>query len=250
MIMPDFEPISGLQDISIAQSGKLRCAAIRLADDTYCLYSPLPGLLKGKEGQTEPTMKVSALLAPNHYHNRGLTEHVQHYPNAHLMCSSDARPRLNKVTGLEFDDVEWLSDVLPPQMRVLRPEGLKTGEVWIEIDCADGVAWLVTDAFSSITKRGAEFSDTATLLRTFPSYGVSDRAVYQSWVRSRLSCCSLPFSSSPVTGNRQELEPERKLEPTDGAVFLKAGCFVQATCRMAPCATLFWRQRLWNCLVG
>jgi len=64
------------------------------------MYSPLPDLDEAEFAELENLGKVSILLAPNHYHHRGIARHVERFPHANLACATGARPRLQKLTIL------------------------------------------------------------------------------------------------------------------------------------------------------
>ncbi len=202
-LMPVFSELSCLQDVYVARSGKLWCAVIRLADRSLCVYSPLPGLADETYESLRQLGSVKILLAPNHYHNRGIAGHVEQFPDADLISSSNAKPRLKKQTGLEFKGLEILAKHLPYHIQIVEPEGLKTGEVWLEITAnKKSPALIVCDAFTSIAANAGEFSETPSMLGTFPKYGVGDRAVYTSWAKEKIARLSptlmVPCHGQPV----------------------------------------------------
>ncbi len=204
----EFAPVDGLDGIFMARSGKLNCFALRLRDGSLCLYSPVSGMSATHAAQLESLGGVTALLAPNHYHNKGLEEHVKAFPGAMLCCSAAAELRLRKVTGLSFAPLDALTPHLIEEQELLEPEGLKTGEVWVEISGAE-TAWIVTDAFSAELLPPGEFAASPTRLGTFPRYGVTDADRYTRWVLGRLEVsapsCLLPCHGSPVKA--QDLGP-------------------------------------------
>ena len=167
-------PVDGLDGVYAARSGKLSCTALRLRDGGLCLYSPVAGLERTLLAQAGELGPVSALLAPNHYHNKGLAAHLEAFPNAALHCSSAAAPRLKKITGLSFGPLETLRPLLVNGHVLHEAVGLKTGEVWVLIPSPAGCALVVTDAFSSATQPPGEICERVTMLGTFPRYGVDD----------------------------------------------------------------------------
>ncbi|SNZ19171.1 hypothetical protein [Cohaesibacter gelatinilyticus] len=197
-----FFQITELDEVHSARSGKLSCTALHLKDGSMCLYSPVAGLEKSGKEQLNELGGVSALLAPNHYHNKGLKGHKDVFPKASLYCPEQARPRLNKITGLQFEPMEILRDNLVEGHKILEPEGLKTGEIWVEIESNQERAWVVTDAFSAPLLAPGQYGDTASTLGTFPRYGVKDAATFKSWVKRQLSIAAptllLPCHGSPV----------------------------------------------------
>ncbi len=175
-----FTEIAGLDGIYNARSGKLSCTALRLRSGGLCLYSPVAGLEKSQHAQLSKLGGASALLAPNHYHNKGLKAHMEAFPSASLLCSKSAEPRLHKITGLSFEPITKLEADLLEGQRILEPEGLKTGEVWVGIESEQERAWIVTDAFSAPLHASGQFGETASMLGTFPRYGVKDAVTFKS----------------------------------------------------------------------
>ncbi|MDF1670206.1 MAG: hypothetical protein P1U83_11375 [Roseovarius sp.] len=145
---------------------------------------------------------MSAVLAPNHYHNKGLKGHADAYPSASLICSKSAEPRLKKVTELAFNPLGTLKSQLAENQKILEPKGLKTGEVWVQIETASGIAWIVTDAFNAKLHPPGVFAESPSILGTFPRYGVKDSSVFNDWVNEQVSAVRptilLPCHGSPV----------------------------------------------------
>ena len=175
------EPVDGVDGLWSIRKGNLRCVAAALLDGGTVLYSPV----RKTSGTASAVAPVRFLLAPNHYHNMGLKEHADTFPEASCVCSATARPRLEKVTGCRLSDLKSLEDALPDGASLVEPEGLKTGEVWLCLRSKGEVAWVVTDAFCGV--QGAGGSDaTVGFLKPFPTYGLRDKAVFSAWVRHRL----------------------------------------------------------------
>lgn len=187
MTIQPFSPVGGLDGVYIGRAGKLNCIAFRLRDGSLCLYSPVAGLETSERDSLAKLGGVSMILAPNHYHNKGLTGHTNAFPNASLVCSKGAEPRLKKITGLAFDPIVTLKSQLADNQRLLEPEGLKTGEVWVEIRTRTEIAWIVTDAFSAKLHSPGICAEAPNLLGTFPRYGVKDASVFKDWTNTQLS---------------------------------------------------------------
>ncbi|NSX56864.1 hypothetical protein [Parasulfitobacter algicola] len=203
MTIQPFSPVSGIDGVYIGRAGKLNCIAFRLRDGGLCLYSPVTGLETSESHSLAKLGGVSMILAPNHYHNRGLTGHVKAFPNASLVCSKDAVPRLKKITGLTFDGIDTLKSQLADNQRILQPEGLKTGELWVEVRTRSEIAWIVTDAFSAKLHSPGVYVEALNMLGTFPRYGVKDASVFKDWANTQLSTDGptilLSCHGSPVT---------------------------------------------------
>lgn len=205
MMTPKTSPymaVEGLEGVCMARAGKLTCFALRLKHGGLCLYSPISGMSAAAREHLESWGTVSALLAPNHYHNKGLREHVDAFPDASVVCSATAEPRLRKITGLSFAPLDTLRAQLADGHELLEPDGLKTGEVWVGIKGPE-TAWIVTDAFSSKLHAPGVHAKAATLLGTFPRYGVGDADRFKQWTLSLLGNSTptrlLPCHGSPVS---------------------------------------------------
>ena len=175
------EPIADIDGLRSIRKGNLRCVAIALPDGGTALYSPV----SKTSGTASAVAPVRFLLAPNHYHNMGLSEHVDAYPEADCVCSRGAKPRLENVTGLAFADLAALAKALPDHANLIEPEGLKTGEVWVCLKVQDEVVWFVTDAFCGVQEK-SDAEPTVGFLKPFPTYGLRDKAAFTAWVRNRL----------------------------------------------------------------
>ena len=182
-----FQPLKGLEGLFILQENNLRSSAIRLCDGSLCIYSPIAGTANAAQESLSKLGEVSILLAPNHYHNKGLAEYQEVFPDADLSCSTTALPRLSKVTGLKFKGLEAVKDQLSTNTRILEPEGLKTGEIWVQIQSKIHVVWIVTDAFTAPPTLAGKYSQEPSLLNAFPKYGVKDRAQYIRWVEVEIA---------------------------------------------------------------
>lgn len=176
------EQVDGVPGLSTLRRGNLRCMITDLRDGGVCLYSPVE---KTSAALLE-THDVRFLFAPNHYHNKGIAEHVAAFKAAGVVASDAARPRLEKVTGCRFGDLAELRKALPDSVSLVEPEGLKTGEVWTIVRAEDELVWIVTDAFCGLQDKGDERA-RAGFLKTFPTYGLEDKKRFSDWVRQRLS---------------------------------------------------------------
>ena len=184
--IPQFNAISDFKHLKEAQRGSLRCVSLKLRNGDICLYSPVRGLASAAASLVPPG-RIAFLLAPNHYHNAGLAEHLQQYPQAQLCASDAAAPRLRLVTGLRPRGLGACAEALGPQSSILEPAGLKTGEVWLKVSDKGNVAWVVTDAFCGAKEPPGTVVDTPQILGTFPSFGIADRAIYLAWARQQLA---------------------------------------------------------------
>ena len=194
-----FKPLDGFDGIYTSQKGTLRCTAIRLRTGGLCLYSPVSGLGSQAIDSLSALGRVTHLLAPNHYHHKGLSEYVENFPNATLCSTEAARPRLQKQTGLHPIPLHEADLHLPKGTILVEPPGLKTGEIWLDISAGMTRLWIVTDAFCGPQTKRGEFSDKPELLGTFPTFGIADRQTYFDWL-STISKSASPTTLLPCHG--------------------------------------------------
>ncbi|WP_085904434.1 hypothetical protein [Kiloniella majae] len=185
-----FNSVDEVKGIYTAEKGTLRCIAIQLSSGNLCLYSPVQGLSTIAQESLKSLGKVTHLLAPNHYHNKGLEEYSKAFPEAKLCCTKDAKPRLKKQTALSFSSLEELEGYLPDTLSFVEPLGLKTGEIWVKIFQENQISWIVTDAFCGPKVTKTRYAEQPELLGTFPSYGIADRRVYSDWLTQQVKMSS------------------------------------------------------------
>ncbi len=185
--LSEFAPVPQQSGLWSAQKGALRCTALKLSDGSLCLYSPVLGLGSVARESLAALGDVSILLAPNHYHHKGLAEYAEAFPDAALICSEHARSRLQKQTGLSFGGLRLLVELLPDNCNFIEPEGLKTGEVWLILASSAGLVWIVCDAFKGPSGKAGGVGTRIELLGAFPTYGVKDKDAYSAWVKAILA---------------------------------------------------------------
>lgn len=178
---PTPEDVQGVPGLRTIRRGNLRSTIMTLREGGVCLYSPV----EKTSAAVAEDHDVRYLFAPNHYHNKGIAEHVAAFQGATLTASDAARPRLEKVTGHRFGDLAKLRAELPDGVSLVEPEGLKTGEVWMTVRTDSELAWVVTDAFCGVLEKG-DARARAGFLKTFPTYGLQDKKRFPDWVHKRL----------------------------------------------------------------
>jgi hypothetical protein len=82
---------------------------------------------------------VSALVAPNAYHNKGQPAWRARFPRAVCYAPTGAHSRLsNKTPGVEYRPIEELAQKLWPA-RVLLPDGMKSPDIMLQIPTQAGL---------------------------------------------------------------------------------------------------------------
>ncbi len=195
-----FTPIHGLQNLYSNRLKRHRGIIVKLSENKACLINPIKGSPENVIESIKEIGPVSFILAPNHYHNKGLEEHCDHFKSANLCSSKAAIPRLRKITGLEPTNTNKLAKALPENMSLLTPPGLKTGEVWLRIKQKKKLIWIVTDAFCGPDTPDEESeTNNPDFPKLFPRVGVLDRDVYRDWLINQIKT-DKPTSIVPCHG--------------------------------------------------
>lgn len=188
----------------------LRMLALRLTNGTLLVYSPIPLKKDESFGKLEALGQVSVVLAPNHFHTLGIKPFKTRYPQLQLLASQAAISRLQKVTNERFAPFATINSLLPPEVTVIEPEGLKAGELWIAVRSQEkGPILIVCDAYFNMpyVKRSV-FGGILWLTggapglrisRVFRIIGMKKRDVYHQWV-SRLFASFPPKILIPSHG--------------------------------------------------
>jgi hypothetical protein len=130
------------------------------------------------------------LFAPNHYHHLSIRRFRERWPDASVVASPTAIPRLRKLGHVGLCSVT--DQPLPARMRWLLPEGTRSGEAWLELDSDPGPTWIVCDAVFHETRpvkgleglflRLSRATPGLAMGKTFTVACLSDRAKYRAWV--------------------------------------------------------------------
>lgn len=175
----------------------LRSTAFGLPDGSTLVFSPIkethPNALIHLRSLGRPTI----LLAPNSFHNMGITTFYEAFTGCEVVASEQARKRVASKTGLAVSAWDTVVDRLPEGLSFLETQGTRTGEVWLRRREGDQVAWWVCDAFFNIPSyprglsgclvRAMTIEPGPHLGRTFRYFAVGDSQAYHDWISAQLS---------------------------------------------------------------
>jgi len=174
-----------------------RSVALRLRDGGTVVVSPLAKAPPESDETLRQLGEPRFLLAPNHFHNLGLKPYRARFPDAAVVASEVAAKRLGRVAKVDVGPLAALVDALPDHATLLQPPGTRNGEVWLRVETAAGVAWVVTDAFFRFDPLPTgpngwilrTFGVRAGLgiIGTFKFVGLADRPAYGAWLREQLA---------------------------------------------------------------
>jgi hypothetical protein len=173
----------------------LRSVALALGGGRLAVYSPLPGMDAAGHAELSRLGRPTFLVAPNHFHNRGLAGHAAAHPGVEIVAAAAAVPRLRRQCRLAVGDEAPLRAALPAGLALLAPPTSRTGELWISVEAAGARAWMVGDAFFNIARTPR--TPMGLLLRllgispglrigTSFRWLIRDRAAYLAWLLATL----------------------------------------------------------------
>jgi hypothetical protein len=214
-----WQPVAGFATIWQAtrfRSGvPLRSLAVALGDGRLAIFSPLRGLGDEAHADLAAMGRPAFLIAPNHYHNLGLAEHVARYPDITVVAAATAIPRLARLCKLRVTD----ETALPPTLSVLVPPATRNGELWLQLQTPADRAWIVGDGFFNL--RRVPRSPMGLLLRALGvapglrigssfRWLIRDRPRYRRWLLEALAS-HLPTVLVPCHGEivRDQALPAR-----------------------------------------
>ena len=216
--------------------GTANSLAAKLSDGTWWVVSPPSGAPASVYDALDQRGGVSALVAPNAYHNGGQRAWRERFPRAVSYAPSGANSRLSKKTpGVEYRPIEELAQKLWPA-RVLLPEGMKSPDILLQIPTQAGPIWWMGDQFSN-----SGVSDQIWLLRWLSRFAgsglgyrcnskpelvyVRDRAAWIGSIRAALEewapAVVVPAHGDPVTDDALE-RTRRAIDAIDTAVKRRA----------------------------
>ncbi|MEM9229371.1 MAG: hypothetical protein AAGB10_07150 [Pseudomonadota bacterium] len=101
---------------------------------------------------------------------------------------------------MTFAGLGPLDALLPEGCSIVRPDGLKTGEVWLVVKKAQERMWVVCDSFKGPKGKLGHVGQTVEMLGTFSTYGIKDKVAYAAWLRDR-SAADEPSMIIPCHGS-------------------------------------------------
>lgn len=211
--MKIWQPVPALDGVWLAErvidGVPLRSLAIRLADGRLAIHSPIRRLAGEARGELAEIGTPAFLIAPNHFHNRGLHKYVEAYPGITVVASPAAAPRVARRCGHLVSDPAALRDALPANLSLLVPPATRAGELWLSFDSPGGRAWTVGDAFFNIARTPRTpigfllwLLGISPGLRIGASYRwlVRDRAAYRRWLLDTIAA-QRPTTLIPCHGD-------------------------------------------------
>ena len=199
--------------------GTANSLAVKLKDKTWMVISPAPNAPETVYTELEKQGEVSALVAPNPYHNLGQPAWRDRYPQASSFAPQGAYKRLaRKTPSVRYRPIDELTPNLA-SADFLHPEGMKTPDLMLRIASGPDCIWWMGDQLSN-----SSASDQTWALRLISRLAggglgcrcnskpelvyLSDRAAWIDSVRSYLEdmppSIVVPAHGNPISANATE----------------------------------------------
>jgi hypothetical protein len=191
----------------------LNMYVVKLDDGSTLLYGPLR-LPAATLDAVEAMGKPSILLAPNHFHNLGIQQWSERFPNITLVAGQSALPRL-ATKGHIAKPLSEVRSRVGASVEMIECEGVRNGESWLCVKSSNESTLVVCDAFFNLT---GPFKFPTSLImsltrtgpglqfgKTFRWLAINDVARYKAWalayLRDHASITRVVFShGEPLEG--------------------------------------------------
>ena len=188
----ELEALRAIADgVWTARRGAQRMVAFRLADGELAFYSPVAGLTEAFRTSVDALGTVAAIVAPNHFHHLGVTEHADAFDVDTLVAPEGAIPRLERQTGHSFASLATIEDRLAKGTALTVTEGARADEAWFRFAHEGGTGYGVCDAFGAKAAPDDPPLEEPVIRGSFPMMCLpkksEQRAPYIAWARERIA---------------------------------------------------------------
>ncbi len=128
--------------------GTANSLAVKLQVGSWLVISPPSDAPSSVYDALDQEGGVSALVAPNAYHNRGQQAWRERFSQAISWAPSGSHSRLSKKTPrIAYFSIEEAAQLAPAH--VFLPTGMKTPDILVRVNTNDGFLWWMGDQFSN-----------------------------------------------------------------------------------------------------
>lgn len=177
-------------------SGIARSLLLRLSETKFLVYSPGDKATAELARQIVPEHSEIFLLAPNSYHNLGVSDWASEFPESAFVAAQPAIDRLEKKTKIKPAGLDSLKAALPNHISLLELPHNKVGEVWLDIKMPSERIWAVCDAIFNFSRlpsglmgmlmRLNRMGPGIEMSRVYQYLGTSNKREYGAWLLSEL----------------------------------------------------------------
>lgn len=174
--------------------GPIRTILLKGKDSSLILVSPPIHFNENEFKEIEKLGEVSALVAPNKFHNLGVPSWKKRFPKAQIYTSETALPRIKRKLSLDVLNIEDLK--VEPDTHFLSCPGTKNGEIVVVCKEKDGWIWYVTDLFFNYVEPPTKWFPRL-MVQTITGMGIvvnpfcrflfiKDKVQVQEWLSAKL----------------------------------------------------------------
>lgn len=173
-------------------AGLSRTVLLKIDEKKFLVYSPGDLMTAKLAKQIIPEASHLYLLAPNSYHNLGLSVWRDAFANTSIVATDTAKARLLKRAGIEAGSLDELIKDLPSNISLMELPYNKVGEVFLDIKSGTDRIWVVCDAVFNFSKIASGFMGFMMKLnrmgpgfeisRMYEYMGTSNKKQYAFWL--------------------------------------------------------------------
>ena len=176
--------------------GVRRTVVLRLNNHGLLVTNPAPGLTPSDHEALSRIGRPQVVLATSAAHPEGLSEFLRDHEGVRAVATTQVAKALRRHTNAQFSDLKYVRPFMPDTAQLLLPPGLSSGEVWLQVRTAYGLAWVVGEAFldrgalpGGIWGTGLRVKGDRPGLGIPPRFrrkAISDVGAYRSWVLGQI----------------------------------------------------------------
>lgn len=204
------------------------CFVVRIAEDELAIISPPCHLSAADFEALEQHGRVTAMVAPNGFHNVGLPEFHRRYPAAVFHASAKAAARIAKRCPelVAAQPLEALQSRLPDHVKIFDGEQLSTPDLFARVESPRGTIWYSNDVLVNLAELPSAFvlRWLFKLTRSAPGFRVNrlvlkflrPKAGFAAWLREQFEAhppaIVVPGHGMPITGPEVAAQTRAVLE--------------------------------------
>lgn len=150
--------------------------AIKLREGELLVVCPPYNTSDADFAELERHGRPTAIVAPNPYHHLGVPEWSKRYPDAKRFASGATAARIaKKYPGIgAFEPLSKLEGVLPSDVVVLDPPGMRIPDVMVRVSTSSGWLWSFNDTVMNFPKLpGGFFGKVVQWTNSGPGFKVA-----------------------------------------------------------------------------
>lgn len=179
--------IPGHKNVFSVRKGAARHLLIRMKDKKLAIISAIKQPDEYIIKATKDIGDIAYIIAPNIFHHLGIKDYMKAFPKAKVYAPTDAIEKLNKKLSLKLLKLDEISKLMPTGVKIIIPEGLKSGEMWLYFKTKSSNSLFVIDSFAGGKgEDDFEKKGKALLRGVFKNMCLKDKEVHLDWIKTFL----------------------------------------------------------------